>query len=74
VAACIKFLWAVHNLTISGNQRPELYLDDTWVNQNHPKNTSGRTHKESEASEFLQVKGAALLYVIKDRQEQANSN
>jgi hypothetical protein len=35
VAAQSKFCRTVHNLRISGNQRPEFYLDETWVNQNH---------------------------------------
>jgi hypothetical protein len=33
VDARSKFLRAVHNL--SGNRRPEFYLDETWVKQYH---------------------------------------
>jgi hypothetical protein len=35
VAARIHFLRAVHKLTISGNQRHEFCLDETWFNQTH---------------------------------------
>jgi hypothetical protein len=44
----VNFLWkeetlwlfefelsSVHNLRITGDERPVFYLDETWVNQNH---------------------------------------
>ena len=37
VAARIKFLRKMHNLRISQDDRPRIYLDETWVNQNHSK-------------------------------------
>jgi hypothetical protein len=37
VAARIKSLRTVHNLRITGDERPVFYLDETWVNQNHSK-------------------------------------
>jgi hypothetical protein len=37
VAARIKFLRTVHNLAISGGERPVINLDETWVNQNQYK-------------------------------------
>ena len=37
VAARIKFLRKLHQLKTSGDSRPRVYLDETWVNQNHTK-------------------------------------
>jgi hypothetical protein len=48
----IKFLKTVHNLRITGVERPVFYLDETWVNQNHSKkkkSTFGRTRQEIQA-------------------------
>lgn len=38
VAARLKFLRKMNNLRISKDERPRIYLDETWVNQNHSKN------------------------------------
>lgn len=35
VAARLKFLRKIHNIRVTGDTRPILYLDETWVNQNH---------------------------------------
>jgi hypothetical protein len=37
VADRIEFLRTVHNIRISGDERPVLYLDETWDNQSHSK-------------------------------------
>lgn len=38
VAARLKFLRKMNNLRISKDERPRIYLDETWVNQNHSRN------------------------------------
>jgi hypothetical protein len=35
VATRTKFFRTLHNLSISGDERPVFYLDETWVNKNH---------------------------------------
>lgn len=37
VSARSRFLRKMHNLRASGDQRPRVYLDETWVNQNHSR-------------------------------------
>jgi hypothetical protein len=49
VSPLFKFLRAVHNFRISGDQNRESYSDETWGNRNHSKNTFGMTHEEREA-------------------------
>jgi hypothetical protein len=40
IAAWTKFLRAMHNMSICGDECPISYLDETWVHQNHSrKNT-----------------------------------
>ncbi|PSN51218.1 hypothetical protein C0J52_13671, partial [Blattella germanica] len=38
VAARLAFLRKMNNLRISKDERPRIYLDETWVNQNHSRN------------------------------------
>jgi hypothetical protein len=71
VAAWIKILRKVHNLRISGNQCPEIYLDETWVNKNNSKNTLGRTHQEREAWGFLQEREMAYCMSHRMSKKQA---
>lgn len=37
VAARIKFLRKMHNIRNESSPRPIIYLDETWINQNHSK-------------------------------------
>ena len=39
VAACHKFLRAMHSLRMSDTSTARVYLDETWVNQNHTRST-----------------------------------
>jgi hypothetical protein len=59
LAAGINFLITFQNLKISGDERPEFYLNETWVNQFHSKIYICMNYREREALEFLQ--GAGLF-------------
>jgi hypothetical protein len=69
VAARIKFLWTVHNLRITGDERPEFYFDETWVEQNHSKKY---IWQDSSRKEGLRVPpGKGLLCATQDQQKRA---
>lgn len=52
VAARVKFLRKMNELRTNGDTRPIVYLDETWVNQNH---TRGRIWQNQENTEGLKV-------------------
>jgi len=61
VAARVKFLRKMNELRTNGDTRPMVYLDETWVNQNH---TRGRIWQNQENTEGLKVptgKGSRLI-------------
>jgi len=61
VAMRVKFLRKMCNLRQSNDTRPVVYLDETWVNQNH---TRGQIWQNDQNTEGLKVptgKGARLL-------------
>ena len=61
VACRVKFLRKIYELRQNNDTRPVVYLDETWVNQNH---TQGYIWQNSENTEGLKVpigKGARLI-------------
>ena len=52
VAARVKFLRKMNELRTNGDIRPIVYLDETWVNQNH---TRGHIWQNQENTEGLKV-------------------
>lgn len=61
VACRVKFLRKMYELRHNNDTRPVVYLDETWVNQNH---TQGYIWQNSENTEGLKVpigKGARLI-------------
>jgi hypothetical protein len=47
--------YGIHSLRISWDKHTAFYLDETWVCQNHLRNTLGRTHGEMKNWKFLTV-------------------
>ncbi|XP_050059675.1 uncharacterized protein LOC126550967 [Aphis gossypii] len=61
VAARVKFLRKMHEFRRNNDSRPVVYLDETWVNQNH---TRGYIWQNSDNTEGLKVpigKGGRLI-------------
>ncbi|KAL4120900.1 hypothetical protein QTP88_013509 [Uroleucon formosanum] len=61
VTARVKFLRKMNEFRRNGDTRPVVYLDETWVNQNH---TRGRIWQNEENTEGLKVptgKGSRLI-------------
>ncbi|KAL4090822.1 hypothetical protein QTP88_025592 [Uroleucon formosanum] len=52
VAARVKFVRKMNKLRTNGDTQPVVYLDETWVNQNH---TRGRIWQNHENTEGLKV-------------------
>lgn len=61
VAARIKFLRKLHQLKTSGDSRPRVYLDETWVNQNHTKKYIWQDSKKNGGMRVPQGKGSRLI-------------
>lgn len=70
-AVRITFFRTAHNLTISVYERPVLYLDETWINQNHSQKYT-RQNINEEAWQSLQERGAVFVCATYDQQKQAS--
>jgi len=57
------------NLRSSGDTRPVIYLDETWVNQNHSRNHILQNDMDSEGFKVPTGKGGRLIVC---QQEQLN--
>lgn len=67
VAMRVRFLRHMVNLRTNNDDRPVVYLDETWVNQNHTRNHIWpyiKTLITLKDLKYLQVRAVALLYVM----------
>jgi len=61
VAARVKFLRKMNELRINGDTRPIVYLDETWVNQNHTRGYIWQNHENTEGLKVPTGKGSRLI-------------
>lgn len=61
VALRNTFLRKMCNLRSSSDTRPVIYLDETWVNQNHSRNHICQNDMESEEFKVPTGKGSRLI-------------
>lgn len=61
VALRNTFLRKMCNLRSSGDTRPVIYLDETWVNQNHSRNHIWQNDMDSEGFKVPTGKGGRLI-------------
>lgn len=61
VAMRVKFLRTMCNLRQNNDTRPVVYLNDTWVNQNHTRGYIWQNEKNSEGLKVPTGKGSCLI-------------
>jgi len=61
VAARVKFLHRMNELRINGDTRPIVYLDETWVNQNHTRGYIWQNHENTEGFKVPTGKDSCLI-------------
>ncbi|XP_060855104.1 uncharacterized protein LOC132946628 [Metopolophium dirhodum] len=61
VAMRVKFLRTIVNLRQNNDTRPVIYLDETWVNQNHTKGHIWQNEFNSEGLKVPTGKGSRLI-------------
>lgn len=63
VAMRVWFLRQMVNLCLNNDSRPVVYLDETWVNQNHMRNYISQNLEDSEGLKVLTGRGGSTNYL-----------
>lgn len=61
VATRVKFLRTMYDLRHNKDTRPIIYLDETWVNQNHTRGYIWQNEDNSEGLKVPTGKGSRLI-------------
>jgi len=61
VAMRVMFLRKMHDLRQNNDTRPVVYLDETWVNQNHSRGTIWLKSENTERLKVLTGKGSRII-------------
>ncbi|XP_025196189.1 uncharacterized protein LOC112595261 [Melanaphis sacchari] len=61
VAMRVKFLRKMHDLRQNNDTRPVVYLDETWVNQNHSRGTICQNSENSKGLKVPTGKGSRII-------------
>lgn len=61
VAMRVRFLRQIVNLRQNNDNRPVIYLDETWVNQNHTRNFTWQNSENSEELKVPTSKGGRII-------------